>query len=146
MKETKVENELKEINRRVMVNDESGMACGPCDVLAADAEMVVNDDGKAIYLHVQWVSEAPGFLHEATTESIYDIYEQMNCEGDIDASAELLERISSVGIGQLFPSCGIEVRYGEQFQELERLIKVQLEARGYEAEDFFDEDGEEAQK
>lgn len=132
---------MKEINRRIMMNDEQGMACGPCGVLAVDAEMVVDDEGNTVFLHVQWVSEAPGFLREATTESVYDIYERLNrSEGEMDALLKERDRISDAGIEKLFPGCNIEARYAVQFCELEHHIKEMLEARGYELDEVLEKD------
>lgn len=132
---------MKEISRRCMLNDEVGMACGPCGVIAADAEMVVEDEGKTVYLHVQWISEAPGFLDEATAESVYDLYNGISHdEGDVDALVRECERISAAGIESLFPACDIQERYGEQFREMEQTIKNLLAEHGYEIDEEEEED------
>ena len=129
-------NNMKEISRRVMVNDKEGLACGPCGVLAADAEMAVLDEGKTVFLHAQWVSEAPDVLYEATAESVYDIYERLN-HGASNFDELIAERdhISGVGISRLFPGQIAQERYEKQFMELDALIGKALEERGYSMDD-----------
>ncbi len=134
-------NNMKEISRRVMVNDNEGLACGPSGVLAADAEMAVLDEGKTVFLHAQWVSEAPDILHEATTESVYDVYEKLNRgEGDFDALIAERDRISGAGINLYFPGCVPEERYARQFEELDELLCQELEKNGYSMDDEDEED------
>lgn len=132
---------MKEISSRIMVNDGEGMACGPCGILAADAETVVLDAGKAVYLHAQWISEAPGVLHEATAESVYDVYGKLNrSEGDFEALIGERDRICGEGISRLFSGCDAEERYAVQFEKLDALIRDELEARGYSMEDGQEEE------
>ncbi len=115
---------MKEISRRAMNNDSEGMACGPSGLYAVDAEIVVEDEGKIVYLHTEWVSEVHDeILFEATTESIYDhlvkVNELMNGDNDeFDKACDVMHRTQNET--DLSKNEGIDIseRYAEQYQQL----------------------------
>lgn len=134
-----------EVTRRAMSNEDEGMACGPIGIMAADAEIVVNDEGKTIYLHGQWISECyDEYLLEATLESVYDVYEKMNNFSDDEFSSLLEERdriCDSAKEDVFLSSIDVEERYAEQFAQIKEMLLEKAEEMGYEF--FDDEDMEE---
>lgn len=146
---------MKEISRRAMNSESEGMACGPAGVYAIDAEIVVNDEGKTVYLHTQWVDEASDMiLFEATTESIYYQMVKMNAdEAAFDEAVDEMNRIRSEK--DLSKNEGIDIseRYAEQYQQLIQMMQEILDQdeKGFnlktlsyddEDEDYEDEEDE----
>ena len=148
---------MKEISRRAMNSESEGMACGPAGLYAVDAEIVVEDEGKLVYLHTQWVDEVPDAIHfEATTESVYDevikVNGLMNGDNDeFDAAVEVMNRISEEK--NLSKNEGIDIyeRYDEQYQQLVQMMQeildqdekgFNLTTMRYVDDDDFDEEDE----
>lgn len=120
---------MKEINRRSMCTEESGMACGPISVTAIDAEIVVEDEGHTVYLHMQWVDAVSDmFLFEATTSSMYDEYEKIVQSEDEDLDQLFKERdeIANNTIGKIIPGVVIEERYDEQYKQLLVMVREEM--------------------
>ena len=149
---------MKEISRRAMNNESEGMACGPSGIYAVDAEIVVEDEGKIVYLHTQWVSEvADSILFEATTESVYDEIAKINelINGDFDEFEEACKVLDRIRAKKgLSKNEGIDIseRYAEQYQQLVQMMQEILDQDGMEFdlttmrnkdEDFDDEDFDE---
>lgn len=131
---------MKEIRRRAKSNVDEGIACGPVFVYANDAEIVLEDEGKEVFLHAQYVSEAPGVRIEAHTESIYDVYMEMNnidCS-DREAFDTVIAKRNKID-AEAKVSGDIEERYAEQYQQLIQMIKDTLEEDGMDSEIFNDE-------
>lgn len=148
---------MKEISRRAMNNESEGMACGPSGLYAVDAEIVVEDEGKTVYLHTQWVDEVPDeILFEATTESIYDqivkINGLMNADNDeFGEACKVLDRIRAEKglIGD--EGINISERYAEQYQQLIQMMQeildqddmgFDLTTMSYDDDEDFDEENE----
>lgn len=121
----------KEISRRIMVNqDEGGMACGPVTgVTACDAEIVIDDNGKTVYLHAQWVDECDDeILLEATYTSVYDVYDKLNkCDWKdrktVDALLTERDRIVADGIED-------DTKYQDIYDELKKMVDDKLHECG----------------
>ena len=137
-------NKITEISRRTMMNNESGIACGPCGTLAIDAEIVVEDNDKKVFLHGQWVSDADDMvLFEATKESIYDVnFRINNSEGDLEENLTRRDWIGYRGIDDWFPDIDIKKRYKQQYDALIEMIKAEWVNQGYE-DDILSDDQEE---
>ena len=148
---------MKEISRRAMNNDSEGMACGPSGIYAADAEIVVEDEGKTVYLHTQWVDEVSDeILFEANTESIYDhlvrINKLMNGDNDeLGKACEAMEQARNETDLSRIEGIDISERYAEQYQQLVQMMQEILDRDGmgfnlttlrYDDEDYDDEDEE----
>lgn len=154
---------MKEISRRVMTNQSAGMACGPMFIYAVDAEIVVEDEGRKVYLHAQWVDQASDMiLFEATTESVYDCEAKLNSlfdeGGDAfeDAICERDQLQQDTDITKVFGPVDINERYAEQYQQLLSMMQEVLnkddigfdlfnlddEDEDYDDEDFDDFDEE----
>ena len=150
---------MKEISRRAMSSESEGMACGPAGIYAVDAEIAVEDGGKTVYLHTQWVDEVSDLiLFEATTESIYDrmvrINQMMNADNDeFGKACEEMDRIREEKDLAKNEGFDISERYAVQYQELVRMMQEILDRdeagfdltamRRYDDEDFDDEDFDE---
>ena len=136
---------LKELNRRIFVDDGSGEACGPCGIFGVDAEMVVEDEGKTVYLHAQWNSETNDYMLEATTRSIYDIYEKMHhCESndEIEALVYHCDEIAELAARDPFLSkIDHKERYYDQYMTLVGMIGDEIAKLDFEPDE--DEDYEE---
>lgn len=148
---------MKEISRRAMNNESEGMACGPSGLYAIDAEIVVDDEGKIVYLHTQWVDEVPdSILFEATTESIYDemvkINELMNGDNDeFDEAVDVMNRIRAEKNFGKNEGIDISERYAEQYQQLVQMMQeildqdemgFNLTTMSYDDDEDFDEEDE----
>lgn len=149
---------MKEISRRAMNNESEGMACGPSGLYAVDAEIVVEDEGRNVYLHTQWVSEVQDEISfEATTESIYDhlakVDKLMNGDNDeFEKACKEMER--TLDKTDLSKNEGIDIyeRYAEQYQQLVQMMQEILDQDGmgfnlttmhYDDEDYDEEEEEE---
>lgn len=145
---------MKEISRRAMNSESEGMACGPAGLYAVDAEIVVEDEGKLVYLHTQWVDEVPDDIYfEATTESIYDQMVKMNTnQADFDKAVDEMNRIRDEK--DLSKNEGIDIseRYAEQYQQLVQMMQeildqdekgFSLATMSYDDDEDFDEEDEE---
>ncbi|MDD6034396.1 MAG: hypothetical protein PUC47_13135 [Oscillospiraceae bacterium] len=137
-------NDIIELSRRLMANTDEGMACGPGGLEAADAEIVVCDEGREIFLHGQWVSEcADEILLEATLESVYDIYEQMNRRSGEECPELLAERDRICAAAKADPFLsGMDAaeRYAKQLAQIREMLLAKAEEMGYE---LCDEDMDE---
>ena len=144
---------MKEISRRAMNSESEGMACGPAGDYAVDAEIVVDDEGKTVYLHTQWVDEASDdILFEATTESIYDRMVKINTdETAFDEAVDEMDRIREEK--DLSKNEGIDIseRYAEQYRQLVQMMQeildrdekgFNLTTMCYDDDEDYDEDGE----
>ena len=118
---------MKEISRRAMSNCSGGTACGPCEVYAVDAEIVVEDECRPVYLHAQWVDAASDTIHfEATTESTYDVYEKLNNCSNEEFDGLIAERDAineKCDITSVLGDINLYERYGEQYDELVNMLQ-----------------------
>jgi len=120
---------MKEISRRAMNSESEGMACGPAGAYAVDAEIVMEDEGKIVYLHTQWVDEASDMiLFEATTESIYDQMVKVNAdEAAFDEAVDEMNRIRKEKDLSKNEGIIISERYAEQYQQLIQMMQEILD-------------------
>ena len=128
--------QITEISRRSMYHEDEGMACGPVSSTAIMAEIVVEVDGQRIFLHGEWVDIAGDYYYEATTESLFDVYEKMlNAENEEDEQEALAERdrISEAKIKD-------DSIFESYYAEMEQMIHDEMKAQGIE---YFYEDEEE---
>ena len=128
--------QITEISRRSMYHEDEGMACGPVSSTAIMAEIVVEVDGQRIFLHGEWVDIAGDYYYEATTESLFDVYEKMlNAENEEDEQEALAERdrISEAKIKD-------DSIFESYYAEMEQMIHDEMKAHGIE---YFYEDEEE---
>lgn len=131
-------SKIKEISRRIMNNADEGMACGPVGITAIDAEIVVEDEGRKVYLHAQWIDEIGDEIsYEATTESAYDIYEKLNhCSDDeFDDLIAMRDQICSNEIEDT-------TRYQSFFDELRKMVEEEIKVQGW-GYFYFGEDEDE---
>ena len=118
---------MKELSRRVMINTDGG-ALG---MTACDSEIVVDDDGKTVYIHAEWVDAAPEqFDIDVTDESIYDLAEQLNGMSVSDSAyTDLVIRMMTIrgkDISGLIGGNPYE-RYAEYIDTAQQLIIAKLE-------------------
>ena len=120
---------MKEISRRAMNSESEGMACGLAGLYAVDAEIVVENEGKFVYLHTQWVDEAPdSIFFEATTESIYDQMIKMNAdEAAFDEAIDAINRIRDEKDLSKNEGIDISIRYADQYQQLIQMMQEILD-------------------
>ncbi len=132
-------NNMVEINRRSMYFTDEGIACGPVSTTAIDAEITVEDNGRRVYLHAQWVDAAPDdFCFEANTESMYDAYERLNELHDDDEEFDkALEERDRIAKESSIPD---DACYETFYDELKQMIRDEMEAHGIS--EYFDEDEE----
>ena len=135
-------NNIIEVSRRSMINSESGVACGPFDLTAIDAEIVINDQKHIVFLHAQWVSEESELISfSATLESLYDVYDRLNKNNeDFDELCAERDRIVSAGVAEVFPEVDIYERYGQFYKELVSMIQDVLMKNGFDVNLFEDEE------
>lgn len=84
-----MKNNMEEVSRKSMINRLDGNY--GVGVTAIDAEIVVRDNGKVVYLHAQWVDAVDEISYDATEKSVYDIYEKLN-ENKVNDELLLAER------------------------------------------------------
>lgn len=120
-----------------MSTSDEGIACGPAGMYAIDAEIVVEDEGRNVYLHAQWISEVGDTVSfEATTESIYDVYEELNkINGNpkafpADAFDKVIEKRNR--IQQESSIAAVFSGYEEQYDQMVQMIREVLDRDGYE--------------
>ena len=134
---------MKEIDRRVMGHEGGGMACGPMGIYAADAEITVEDEGRTVCLHAQWVDEAyDSILFEATTESTYECYRKLNDLEDGELEIEdgmdendmfddlICERnriCEECDMQDLLGDVDLKERYAKEYSELIAMLQEQLD-------------------
>lgn len=130
-------NNIIELKRRMTTNSfGAGVACGPMGYDAVDAEIIVLDNGNKVYLHGEWVSENPdGFLLEATTESIFNLNEQLNdCSDDeFDKLIADRERIRENAMTvEYWANVDVKERYKMQYAEILKILANEMVRLGYE--------------
>ncbi len=120
-----------------MSTADEGIACGPVGMYVIDAEIVVEDEGRNVYLHAQWISEVGDTVSfEATTESIYDVYEELNkINGNpkafpADAFDKVIEKRNR--IQQESSIAAVFSGYEEQYDQMVQMIREVLDRDGYE--------------
>ena len=120
---------IEAVSRRVRFSEDTGMSCGAFDESAVDAELVLEDQGRRVFLCGQWTDQMPDRIRmEAVPESLYEISEQMDSRGsDWGDLAARRERILKSRIDD--PAAA--ERYAPYFEELRRMIVSELEAHGY---------------
>ena len=125
---------IKEVSRRSVFHTDE---CGISGIDSSDAEIVVEDNGRQVFFHAQWVSEVPDeFLFETTYESTYDLYEKMFEQGyNTDALSAERDRIVAAGMKE---SESAE-KYPEQRDALIDMIFEKLEEHGIDL-DIDEED------
>lgn len=128
---------IKELSRRIHFyeterKDENKPSC----TAVVEAEIKVDHDGKIVCLHGQWASVAGDMIvTEANEESLYDVYIYVDkiVDRNIDAedfskkyrkAAAERDRIERNNIRE----DGI---YQPWYDELEKMIREELEKRGY---------------
>ena len=144
---------MKELSRRAMSTESNGMACGPMSVYAIDAEIVVEDEGKTVYLHTQWVDAvSEEILFEATTASIYDAEAAINAidgtGADFDTAIENRDRLQAENA---LKDVDIYERYAKEYEQLIDLMQEVLKEDGidfdlrnpYDDEDWDEEEEDE---
>ena len=120
---------IRIIGRNIQYSEDTGLACGAFDESAIDAELVLEDEGKRIFLYAQWTDQMPDCIRmEATSESLYEISRQM---GNRDADWELLaaER-NRIRKGRL-DEAAVAERYSPYFEELKRMVAIKMKEHGY---------------
>ena len=122
-----------EVSRRSMYHEETVMANDPVSVTTIDAEIVVEKDGKKIYLHALW-SDKDGdeISYEATEESIYDLCEKLKEVGKYEVM-ELINWLEEFnrrrGKRIEEDSC-----FEEYYKELEQMVLAEMKTHGRESE------------
>jgi len=130
---------IREINRRSMSNKDEGMACGPVKNTVIDTEIVVDDNGKNVYLHGQWIDEtAIDIMIEATQESVYDVYERIHAGEDGESMMKEIERIRESIIDENV----VNDRYSENIDDLIIMTIDEIQADELYDQLFPEEDRE----
>ena len=132
---------ITEISRRSMYQEDE---FDPFSITTIMTEIVVDVDGQCVFLHGEW-DDAGDYYYEATTESLFDVYEIMfNADNEEDEQKALAER-DRISEGKIKDDSIFEAYYSE----MEQMIHDEMKAHGiayfYEDEDEEDDeaDGEE---
>ncbi len=121
---------VKEVSRRSMYYEDRGMACGPVRLMTIDAEIVLDDNGKTVYLHGQWVNLAGDEIyHAAYSESAYDVYARLNkSDNDGDDSLDVDEDADVTKIEEA--KIEDDSRYESFYKEMEKMIHNEMKEHG----------------
>lgn len=125
---------MKELDRRVFSVAHDFPA--GVSTYSIEAEILVEDEGRKIYFHTEWVDAASTeILFEATTESVYVINEELEklMEGGDRAAfeAKLEERNRVREETVAFPDVeDLDEQYPEQFHELIEMMQEKLDDDG----------------
>ena len=132
--------EITEISRRSMYHEEVGFACGPVSCTSIITEIVVDVDGKQVFLHGEWVDLAGDYYFEATTESLFELYEKMDNAADEDEFQKALDERDRIGKDCIADDSDFEPFY----EEMKKMIWEEMDAHGLEyCHEEDDDDGEE---
>ena len=120
---------IRAVGRRIRFSEDSGMACGAFDECSVDAELVLEDKGKRVYLYAQWTDQMPEVIRtETVPESLYEINARLaDRNADWEATAAERNRILK---GRLADAAA-EERYGPYLKELREMVAAEAEAHGY---------------
>ena len=58
---------IRIIGRNIQYSEDTGLACGAFDESAIDAELVLEDEGKRIFLYAQWTDQMPDCIRMEAT-------------------------------------------------------------------------------
>ena len=117
------------LKKRVTANYGAGVACGPFGFDTVDVEIVVQDNGKKVYLHGCWCSEAPDIEFNVTAESVYDLYVRLfDCNDDkANDLLEIRKRILENAETDAFLKNAVETeRYKDQYEEIKKTIAYEI--------------------
>lgn len=130
---------LKEISRRMMTSKSEGIACGPCGIEAVDAEIVVDDNGRMVYLHGQWITEcSPELFFNATNQSVYEYYKKLKSCEESEFEELITERDKITDDAKNDPflsSIDIMDRYKVQIAALREMLMTGIKELGYELDE-----------
>ena len=126
---------FEEITRRSMSSTEDGIACGPCSLFSADAEIAAEYRGQPVYFHGQWVDAASeDLLLEATSESLCDIIVRLESDGaDTRALMKELDRRQRLTV---LPQAGDELLFESAFATVKEILKNELLKNDLDPGDF----------
>ncbi len=131
--------QITEVSRRSMYHEDYGMACGPVSSASIVTEIVVDVDGKYVYLHGEWVDLAgDDYYFEATAESLYDAFEKMNNATDDKAFQDALAERDRIGQGCIQD----DSLFGPFYEEMKQMIHREMDAHGI---GFYHEDADKEQ-
>ena len=117
------------ISRDIRYSEDTGLTCGAFDESAIDAEIVLEDEGKRIFLYAQWTDQMPdSILMEAALESLYGISQRM---GDRDADWEFLAAERSRIRKNRLDDAAAAGRDAPDFDELKRMVVSEMREHGY---------------
>ncbi len=130
-------SERKEISRRSFYHEDEGIACGPVSSTAIVSEIVIEKDGQKIYLHGEWVDIAGEYGYQATSESLFDVYEKLN-----NAASEEEEAAAVKELDRINANCYVkdEPEFKPFYAELKQMIHDEMKAHDLE---YIYEDEEE---
>ncbi len=117
------------ISRNIRYSEDTGLTCGAFDESAIDAELVLEDEGKQIFLYAQWTDQMPDCIRmEAALESLYGISRRME-NRDADWGFLAAER-SRIRKNRLDDAAAAE-RYAPYYDELKRMVVSEMREHGY---------------
>ena len=120
---------IRIISRDIRYSEDTGLTCGAFDESAIDAELVLDDEGRRVFLYAQWSDQMPESIRmEAVSESLYEISRQME---DRDADWEFLaaER-NRIRESRVNDAAAAE-RYAPYYEELKRMVTSEMKCHGY---------------
>ncbi len=117
------------ISRDIRYSEDTGLTCGAFDESAIDAEIVLEDEGKRIFLYAQWTDQMPDSIRmEAAPESLYGISERMgNRDADWESLAAERNRIRK----NRPDDSAVAERYAPYFDELKRMVVSKMREHGF---------------
>ena len=117
------------ISRDIRYSEDTGLTCGAFDESAIDAEIVLEDEGKRIFLYAQWTDQMPDCIRmEAAPESLYRISRRME---DRDADWESLAAERSRIREDRLENAAAEKLYAPYFGELKQMVISEMKKHGY---------------
>ncbi len=130
---------MTEISRRSLYHEDEGLACGPVASVAVMTEIVVDVDGRRVFLHGEWVDIAGDNCYfEADTESLFDAYVKLFDAETEDAEENAIAERDRISEGKIEDDSVFEPYYAE----MERMIRDEMKAHGIECDCEDEEDDE----
>ncbi len=126
---------ITEVSRRSMYHEEKETACGRMSGAAVMAEIVVDADGRRVFLHGEWDDTAEDCCYEANRESLFDAYGKLfNAGNKTDEQKAIAERdrISKERIRE-------DSVFEPYYAEMEQMILDEMKAHGDES--FCEDEG-----
>ena len=139
---TNSSNKIEEIRRRSIYHEDSDET-SPTYAAEVNAEIVLNDNGKTVYLTAQWVSLADDCIdYFVTTKPLYDIFVGLFdfctklTKEEFDALCQKKDKIE-----KNYSLYGEDAEKYENYRkELFQMVFSEMEENGYDPEECLDDE------